>query len=205
MKLTTTHDWSTAADPEHIAAIRAEAERFAAGGVLHLVLEVLAYPLDEAAEGHTDRVRVVLHADASISVEDHGRGTDTRYDERGTPVVKPIMATRDLRFFGVAQAPLLSDGLARSGISVVSALSEWLTHTNRRADGRGWVQRYERGRLQGSLTELAGGETTGTTVRFRPDPDVFGAETVSVESLRDACSRVETSAAIEVSGAGAKE
>lgn len=204
MELRTTHDWSTVADPEHIAAIRRDIERFAAGGVLHLLLEVLAYPLDEAAEGHTDRVRVMLHPDGSISVEDNGRGTDTRYDEAGRPVVKPIMATRDLRFFGIADAPLLPDGRARSGISVVAAMSEWLTHTNRRAGGRGWVQRYERGALRGSLTELASGNATGTVVRFRPDPDVFGAETLSVESVRAACSGFETSVEIEVRSAGAE-
>ena len=204
MKLTTTHDWSVPADPAHVAAIRADAERFGAGGVLHLVLEVLAYPLDEAAEGHSNRVRVVLHSDGSISVEDDGRGTDTRYDEAGMPVVKPIMATPDLRFFGIAAAPLLPDGRPRAGISVVAALSAWLTHTNRRAGGRGWVQRYERGQLHGSLTQLAGAETTGTLVRFRPDPEVFGAETVSVESVRAACSGFGSSVEIEVRSADAE-
>jgi hypothetical protein len=48
-----------------------------------LVLEVLAYPLDEAASGTTDRGRVTLHADGPISVEDNGRGTATRYDLEG--------------------------------------------------------------------------------------------------------------------------
>ena len=53
------------------------------GGIPHLVLGVLAYPLDEAASGTTDLVRVTLHADDSISVEDNGRRTATRYDDAG--------------------------------------------------------------------------------------------------------------------------
>jgi topoisomerase-4 subunit B len=193
-----THDWSVAVDADHLGEIRNAAGRFSEGGITHLVLEVLAYPLDEAASGTTDRVRVTLHADGSISVEDNGRGTATRYDDAGNPTVKPIMATRDLRFFGVADAPLLPDGRVRSGISVVAAMSEWLTHTNRRAGGRGWVQRYERGVPQGPRTEIASGILTGTTVHFRPDTTVFGPERPSVQSLRALCSGVTTTATVEI-------
>ena len=130
-----THDWSTSVDTEHLDEIRREARPVAPGGLLHLVLEVLAYPVDEAREGTTTRVRVVLHDDGSVSVADDGRGTETRVDELGVPRVKPVMATKDLRFYGRADAPLLPDGHRRRGISVVAALSEWLVHTNRRIEG----------------------------------------------------------------------
>jgi DNA gyrase subunit B len=193
-----THDWSVAVDADHLAEIRNAVGRYSDGGITHLVLEVLAYPLDEAASGTTDRVQVTLHADGSISIEDNGRGTATRYDDAGNPTVKPIMATRDLRFFGVADAPLLPDGRVRSGISVVAAMSEWLTHTNRRAGGRGWVQRYERGLPEGPRTEIASGNTTGTTVHFRPDTTVFGPERPSVQSLRALCSGFTTTATVKI-------
>jgi DNA gyrase subunit B len=197
--LITTHNWASAVDPAHIAEIRRSADQYAAGGLLHLVLEVLAYPLDEAApEGTTTWARVVLHGDGSISVEDNGRGTDTRYDEAGVPMVKPIMATRDLRFFGVPDAEVLPDGRPRSGMSVVAALSSWLTHTNRRVDGRGWVQRYERGLPPGPATEIEAGDTTGTLVRFLPDPDVFGPETLSAEALRASFADLDIKIKIEV-------
>jgi DNA gyrase subunit B len=143
-------------------------------------------------------VQVTLYADGSISVEDNGRGTATRYDGAGNPTVKPIMATRDLRFFGVADAPLLPDGRVRSGISVVAAMSEWLTHTNRRGGGRGWVQRYERGLPQGPRTEIASGNKTGTIVHFRPDRTVFGPEGPSVQSLRALCSGFTTTVSVEI-------
>ena len=159
--------------------------RYSVGGLAHLLLEVLAYPVDEAESGTTDRVRVTLHADGSISVEDNGRGTNVFFDESGQAVVKPIMATRDLRFFEVPDAPLLPDGLKRSGMSVVAAMSEWLLHTNRRVDGA-WTRRYERGLPETRLTELTAderGEGTGTIVRFRPDPTVFGDATLAVEQV----------------------
>jgi DNA gyrase subunit B len=196
--LESTHDWSVAVDADHLAEIWNADGRYSEGGITHLVLEVLAYPLDEAASGTTDRVRVTLHADGSISVEDNGRGTATWYDDAGNPKVKPIMATRDLRFFGVADVPVLPDGRVRSGISVVAAMSEWLTHTNRRAGGRGWAQRYERGLPKGPRIEIASGNTTGTTVHFRPDRTVFGAERPSVESLRAQCSGFTTTATVEI-------
>ena len=87
---------------------------------------MVEYALDEAREGATTRVDVVLRADGSVEVRDDGRGTDTRLDAAGVPVVKPVMATRDLRFFDVPSAPVLGDGAPRSGISVVCALSAML-------------------------------------------------------------------------------
>jgi topoisomerase-4 subunit B len=195
--LVTTHDWSAEVDVGHLAEIRADSERFSRGGITHLVLEVLAYSLDEAVFGTTDRVQVWLYADGSVSVEDNGRGTAVHHDDAGTPMVKPIMATRDLRFFGVADAPVLPDGLARSGMSVVAAMSEWLTHTNRRENGA-WARRYERGLPHGPLTEIERGDSTGTSVHFRPDSTVFGHERLSAQVLKSLCSGFTTSADIEI-------
>lgn len=182
----TTHEWLAESDAAHIAGIRADPTRYSAGGLAHLLLEVLAYPVDEAESGTTNRVRVTLHADGSISVEDNGRGTNVFFDESGQAVVKPIMATRDLRFFEVPDAPLLPDGLKRSGMSVVAAMSEWLLHTNRRINGA-WTRRYKHGLPESGLTELTAderGEGTGTTVRFRPNRGIFGDATLSAEDVK---------------------
>lgn len=195
--MVSSHDWSTAVDGRHLRAIRTAAPRFSRGGIPHLVLEVVAYAVDEALHGTTSRIWVTVHGDRSISVGDDGRGTQVRYDETGRATVKPIMSTRDLRFFEVEGAPVLPDGHPRCGISVVSALSTWLTHTNRR-DGRGWRQRYEHGLPVGSLVEVPGGEESGTTVRFRPDPAVFGADDVSAVSLRAACAPFASTVDLDV-------
>jgi DNA gyrase subunit B len=164
-----THSWSSPVDTDHLDEIRRNAGEFTSAGPLRLVLEVLAYPVDEAVDGSTTPIRVVLHADGSVSVADDGRGTETRVDDDGVARVKPIMATKDLRFYGRDDAPLLPDGSPRAGISVVAALSEWVVHTNRRAEG-GWSQRFERGLPQGVLEGLPGQASTGTVVHFRPDP-----------------------------------
>jgi topoisomerase-4 subunit B len=131
-----------------------------------------------------------------VSVVDDGRGTDARRDDDGTWVVKPVMATRDLRFFGVADAPVLADGRPRSGMSVVAALSERLVHTDVRAEGA-WTATYRRGLPDGRPSPVtATGLRPGTTVSFLPDPDVFGAAAVDGEALREVLASISSPAAI---------
>ncbi|OEJ35024.1 DNA gyrase [Streptomyces subrutilus] len=163
----TTHDWSAAVDAEHLGHIRRTPAEFAPGGAWHLLLEVIAYAADEADGGGGGSCVVVLHPDGSLSVRDDGRGTDTRVDEHGRSVKKPVMATKDLRFFDFPQAEALPDGHPRRGMSVVAALSEWLVHTNRRRNGA-WTQRYEHGVPVTGLEPVEADGTTGTLVHFRP-------------------------------------
>ena len=165
----TTHDWAAIVDHEHIAQIREQPTTYAPGGMEHLILEVLAYAADAAeAAGRAGRGIVTLHADGSVAVADDGRGTDTRVDAAGRVIKKPVMATKDLRFFDDPDAETLPDGHPRRGISVVAALSEWLIHTNRRTGGS-WTQRYEHGVPTTDLAPVADDGTTGTTVHFQPD------------------------------------
>ncbi|MFJ8911588.1 ATP-binding protein [Amycolatopsis sp. NPDC102389] len=156
----TTHDWADSVDAEHLARIRRNPGEFAPGGVAHLVLEVLAYAAEEAETtgGH------------------------------GGFVKKPVMSTKDLRFFDFPGKQWLPDGHARRGVSVVAALSDWLVHTNRRHNGS-WTQRYERGVPVTDLSPIPDDGTTGTTVRFLPGeeigpvrlPEVDGWPYLSVE------------------------
>ncbi|MFL6125559.1 ATP-binding protein [Actinophytocola sp.] len=163
----TTHDWAGTVDTAHLDAIRAAPEGFAPGGMRQLVLEVLAYAADEAESRGGGTAVVTRHADGSVSVADDGRGTDTRVDAAGRTVKKPVMATKDLRFFDDRTAAALPDGHPRRGMSVVAALSEWLVHTNRRTNGS-WTQRYEHGVPVTDLIPIPGDGTTGTTVHFLP-------------------------------------
>lgn len=179
----TTHDWSVDVDVDHLDAVRASPSIYAPGGAGHLALEVLAYADDEAAAlGRTGACLVILRADGSVSVADDGRGTQTRYDEHGEPIRKPVMSTQDLRFFDAVGAPLLPDGLPRRGISVVAALSSWLVHENRRAEGA-WTQRYEHGVPVGDLVAIPAADGCGTTVHFRPDDELVPAD-VDASALR---------------------
>lgn len=179
----TTHDWAGTVDAEHLATIRERPALYAPGGVLHLILEAVAYPLDEAVHTGAGRCTITLHADGSVSVSDDGRGTDTRRGPDGEPVKKPVMATKDLRFFDAQEPPALPDGHPRRGMSVVAALSAWLVHTNRRHDGA-WTQRYEHGIPVTGLVPVVGGGETGTTVHFLPDPALVGPVAVSASELR---------------------
>lgn len=173
--MNTTHDWAKTVDREHLKLIRNHAGDYAASGVQHLLLEVLAYANDEAESvGRCGHCTVTSHRDGSISIADDGRGTDTRRDEHGRIIRKPVMATKDLRFFEGGTA-VLPDGRARRGMSVVAALSTWLEHTNHRVDG-GWTQRYEHGIPVADLVEVPASMQTGTTVRFRPDTELVSAE-----------------------------
>ena len=175
----TTHDWSLDVDADHLAVARDVATSLGDEMALHLVLEVLAYADDEAeAIGRRGSVQVSVRGE-EIEVADDGRGTDTRRDAQGHPVRKPVMATRDVRFFDSEDSPLLPDGLRRRGMSLVAAATPLLLHTNRRVEGT-WVQAYERGMPLGRLREGPSAERTGTTVTFQlPSP-----ESVDVPKLR---------------------
>jgi len=174
----TTHDWAATVDQEHLRLVRARA-RHDPPTVQHLVLETLAYTNDEAESlGRHGECLVTFHIDGSISVSDDGRGTDTRRDSAGRIVRKPVMATKDLRFFDHPAAAALPDGVARRGMSVVAALSDWLEHANFRADGA-WVQRYEHGVPSSDLREMPTSSSTGTVVHFHPDPHLVTQATTN--------------------------
>ncbi|WP_230854345.1 ATP-binding protein [Arthrobacter terrae] len=179
----TTHDWASSVDGEHLAQIRRRPTEFAPGGSLYLILEVIAYPVDEAESTADGCCVVTLHVDGSVSVTDNGRGTDTRYDDSGQPIKKPVMATRDLRFFDFPDAQLLSDGHPRRGMSVVAALSDWLVHANRRSNGAR-TQRYENGVPVTDLIQIHADGTTGTTVHFLPNDAMRGPLAVEAAQMR---------------------
>jgi topoisomerase IV subunit B len=194
----TTHDWARGLDAGHIERVRREPALYAPGGAVHLVLEVLAYAADEAEHTGSGRAVVTVHDDGSLSVADDGRGTDTRVDDLGQAVKKPVMTTKDLRFFDSPRAAALPDGHPRRGMSVVMALSAWLVHTNRRR-GQAWTQRYEHGIPVTSLTPIRGDGTTGTTVRFLPDAALVPGVPVPVAELDPIADAFGPHLAIEVS------
>ena len=168
--ITTTHNWWRDVNPEHLAAVRRRLGRpGAAGGQRHLILEVLAYANDEAeSQGRTGYVTVTAQADGWVTVDDDGRGTDTRRDCEGRMIRKPVMATADVRFADGADAQWLPDGLRRRGMSTVAALSRELVHDNHRNDGS-WSQTYRHGNPDEELALLECRGRTGTSVTFRTD------------------------------------
>lgn len=180
----TTHDWSRDLDRQHLADVRRDAQTRDVGGRRHLVLEVLAYADDEAqALGRVGLATVTVHPDGSVTVADDGRGTDTRVDADGRVVRKPVMATRDVRFFDAQDAPLLPDGLPRRGMSTVAALSPLLVHENQRSNGA-WSQAYRHGIPDDELRAITPGPRAGTSVTFLPGESVGGPASLTADDVR---------------------
>jgi DNA gyrase subunit B len=158
-------------------------------GLHHLVGEIVDNSIDEALAGYCSEVLVIVHPDNSVTVTDDGRGMPVgkmaKYGKSATEVILTTLHAGG-KFDG--QGYKVSGGLHGVGASVVNALSEWLEVEVRR-EGHVWSQRYERGFPKGALTKdrkLKKGEGTGTTISFKPDPEVF---TETVELSFDTLSR----------------
>ena len=158
-------------------------------GLHHLVWEIVDNSIDEALAGYCSEILVTVHGENSVSVSDDGRGMPVgNMDKYGKSAAEIIMTTLHAGGKFDGQGYKVSGGLHGVGASVVNALSEWLEMEIRR-EGHVWTQRYERGFPKGDLAKarkLKRGEGTGTTIRFRPDPEVF---TETVELSFDTLSR----------------
>ena len=139
--------------------------------------------VDEALAGYCDQITTTLLPDGSISVRDNGRGIPTdRIDEYDMSAVTVVLTMLHAggKFGGGGYK--VSGGLHGVGVSVVNALSEWLTVEVRR-DGFTWTQSFARGE---PTSELVKGEPTsehGTTVTFKPDADIFETTEVDFEVI----------------------
>ncbi|MEA3305222.1 MAG: DNA topoisomerase (ATP-hydrolyzing) subunit B [Candidatus Omnitrophota bacterium] len=152
-------------------------------GLHHLVYEVCDNAIDEAMAGYCDHIKVTVHADDSVTVEDNGRGIPVDiHKTQKKPAVEVVMTTLhaggkfDHRVYKVA------GGLHGVGVSVVNALSEWLEVEVRR-DNKVYHQEYERGRTASKLTVIGKSAKTGTKVTFKPDKDIFQKTDFSFEIL----------------------
>jgi len=142
-------------------------------GLHHLIYEIVDNSVDEALAGFCTRIEVTLHQDGSASVADNGRGipVDIMKDQ-GKPALEVVMTKLHAggKFGGGGYK--VSGGLHGVGLSVVNALSERLLVTVMR-HGKQHDQEYRRGAPVAPLKATSKADTTGTYIRFWPDPDVF--------------------------------
>jgi DNA gyrase subunit B len=143
-------------------------------GLHHLVYEVVDNSVDEAIAGHCDNVRTVLHPDNGCTVVDDGRGIPVdELKKEKRPAAEVVLTTLHAGGkFGDGGGYKVSGGLHGVGVSVVNALSERL-HLEISRDGNVWTQDYERGKPTGELTKGATAKSTGTSITFLPDVEVF--------------------------------
>ena len=144
-------------------------------GLHHLVYEVVDNSVDEAIAGHAKRVTVTLHPDNSCTVVDDGRGipVDRMKKAKNKPAAEVVLTTLHAGGkFGDGGGYKVSGGLHGVGISVVNALSERLDLEIWR-DGAVWAQSYERGKPTSKFKKGRAVKSTGTTITFWPDPEIF--------------------------------
>lgn len=152
----------------------------------HLAQEVIDNSVDEALAGHANEILVVLHKDHSMTVSDNGRGMPVDiHPEQGKPGVEVILSTLHAGGKFSNKNYQFSGGLHGVGVSVVNALSKILEVTIKRG---GEVHRIGfMGGEKASDLEVIGTcakKTTGTSVRFLPDPSYFDTHKVSVTRMR---------------------
>ncbi len=153
-------------------------------GLHHLIQEVVDNSVDEVMAGQADTVKVTIHADSSVTIEDNGRGipVEEHHQRPGLSTLEVVMTVLHAggKFGGGGYK--ISSGLHGVGVSVVNALSEWCQVDVKR-DGHRYRQRYERGVPVTDLLDLGPEEGQGTITSFLADLDVMETRDYSFDIL----------------------
>ena len=152
-------------------------------GLHHLVYEIVDNSIDEALAGYCTDITVQINLDNTITVVDNGRGIPVDLQaQTGRPALEVVFTVLHAggKFGGGGYK--VSGGLHGVGASVVNALSEWLT-VQVHKDGKIHEMKFSRGHITQEMTIVGTTDHTGTTVTFKPDPEMFEDTVYSYDIL----------------------
>ncbi|MBQ2062792.1 MAG: DNA topoisomerase (ATP-hydrolyzing) subunit B [Oscillospiraceae bacterium] len=154
-----------------------------ASGLHHLVYEIVDNSIDEALAGYCTDITVTINEGNTITVTDNGRGIPVDIQQQtGRPALEVVFTVLHAggKFGGGGYK--VSGGLHGVGASVVNALSEWLV-VQVHKDGRIHEMHFSRGNITREMTVVGETDRTGTTVTFKPDPEMFDTLEYDYETL----------------------
>lgn len=152
-------------------------------GLHHLTEELVDNSIDEALAGYCTKIGVVIHLDNSVTIQDNGRGIPVDIHKQAKkPAVEVVLTKLHSGGKFDKKSYTVSGGLHGVGLSVVNALSEYLELEIKRG-GKVYSQRYERGKKVTALQTVGKTKKTGTTITFKPDPEIFEEQEFSYDLL----------------------
>jgi DNA gyrase subunit B len=153
-------------------------------GLHHLVTEVVDNSIDEALAGYCDHIVVEILSDGAVRVTDNGRGIPTGIIEKeGKSAVEVVLTKLHAGGKFGNGGYKISGGLHGVGVSCVNALSEWMI-AEVRQDGKLYRIRFNRGVAERPLAVVGASESSGTTITFYPDDQIFETTEFSYDTMR---------------------
>ena len=186
-KITQEYDASKIQVLEGLEAVRKRPGMYigstSSSGLHHLVYEIVDNSIDEALAGYCDRIEVIIEPGDVICVRDNGRGIPVDIQEQtGKSALEVVFTVLHAggKFGGGGYK--VSGGLHGVGASVVNAMSEWLVvHVHK--NGKIYEMKFSRGNITQEMKIVGDTYRTGTTVRFKPDPEMFDDTVYDYDTL----------------------
>ena len=186
-KITQEYDASKIQVLEGLEAVRKRPGMYigstSSSGLHHLVYEIVDNSIDEALAGYCNRIEVIIEPGDVICVRDNGRGIPVDIQEQtGKSALEVVFTVLHAggKFGGGGYK--VSGGLHGVGASVVNAMSEWLVvHVHK--NGKIYEMKFSRGNITQEIRVVGETDRTGTTVRFKPDPEMFDETVYDYDTL----------------------